>query len=185
VDEAIDYIAKQIINAKSKPFFIGLAGESGAGKTYFSKRLQHKVLQIDEYYFDRAPMELWDSPEGIELDLLRKHMLELKKGNAVQKPIYKHETARRIGSEEFKPHEIIIVEGLYALNEKLKDLYDLRVYIESEPDTTLERKTIRDMTERGRTREFVRKQFDEIVKPMANIHVVPTRKHADIIVVNK
>lgn len=177
---------------------IGIAGGSGSGKTTVVKRIKTSlpkgsvtVMPQDAYYKDQghlSPEERaninFDHPEAIEFELFIKHVKELKKGNDIGMPIYSYLTcARASETTPITPTDVIILEGILIMsNKSLRDLMDIKVYVDAEADERLMRIIYRDIEERGRTFNEVLEHYNKWVKPMHNQFIEPTKKYADIIV---
>ena len=182
----------------SSPFVIGVAGGSGSGKTTVVRKIadslgpdQVTVLDHDRYYRDRNDLRLeeratlnWDHPDSLETDLLVRHVLELKHGRAVEVPMYDFARyARRPASETALPRRAIIVEGILIFADApLRQLMDVKVFVDTDDDTRFIRRLQRDMSERGRTVQSVIDQYLSTVKPMHLEFVEPSKRYADIIV---
>jgi uridine kinase len=178
-----------------KPYFIGIAGPSCAGKSFLSQHVARELgaatFHLDSYYRELNHMSLtqrahfnFDSPEALESDLLLRHIADLAQGQPIRKPIYDFTTHSRVPeTEPLEPQSYIIVEGLFALFwEGLRKVEGTKVYVDLGEDLCLERRIERDIRERGRTRESVLEQYRTTVQPMAKQYVYPTRNHADIVV---
>jgi uridine kinase len=178
-----------------KPYLIGIAGPSCAGKSYLSKHIAEKLdaamFHLDSYYKELDHMSLvqrahwnFDAPEALDADLLFEHVRQLHKGMAIEKPIYDFTTHSRTSeTETVEPHKYIIIEGLFALYwDEIVKLLGTKVFVDLGEDICLERRIERDIRERGRTRESVLEQYHSTVLPMAKRFVHPTRETADIIV---
>jgi uridine kinase len=179
-------------------FVIGVAGGSGSGKTTVVRRIvdslgpEHvTLLQHDRYYRDRNDLRLeeraalnYDHPNSLETDLLVRHVQELKRGHPVQVPAYdftRH--ARLTETETFQPRRALIVEGILVLTDAaLRDLIDIKVFVDTDSDTRFIRRLQRDVAERGRTMESVIDQYQGTVKPMHLEFVEPSKRYADVIV---
>jgi uridine kinase len=177
---------------------IGIAGGTGSGKTTVVKKLTAQipkgkvaVLSQDSYYKDNStlpPEERqkinFDHPNSIEFDLLIEHLKLLKKGESVQEPIYSYLTcSREKETRTIKPHEVIIVEGILVLtNKKLRDLFDIKIFVYADDDDRLGRVIERDIIERGRTVKKVLERYSESVKPMHLQFIEPSKSFADIII---
>jgi uridine kinase len=176
---------------------IGIAGGSGSGKTtvvakvlkYFSMN-QVAVVHMDCYYKDNghlSPEEKlkinFDHPESIEFDLLYQHMLDLKNGKAIEEPTYDFITsARKKETIHIEPKHVIIVEGILLFTDKrLRDLCNIKVFVDAEPDDRVIRIIKRDIEERGRTVSDVLDRY-ELVKNMHIQFIEPTKRFADIII---
>lgn len=175
---------------------IGIAGGSGSGKSTFTNRLkelygdQITVIYHDEYYkrHDEIPLEErkkinYDHPDALETDLLIHHLKELKEGRTILRPTYDFSLHNRKNElVEVKPNRIIIVEGILVLqNEELRNLFDIKIYVEADADERILRRVVRDVRERGRDLEGIIEQYLTTVKPMHYIYVDPTRAMADIV----
>jgi len=177
---------------KDKEFFIiGIAGGSGSGKSFLADKIKEKLsesvaLNMDDYIIPEkvSSLDNWDLPEIWNLDLFRKHLLELKKGNVIEKPVYNFVEHQIKICEKFKSGRVIIVEGLYALHEKIVDLIDLKIFVDADEDVRLNRRIKRDATLRGRTKEEVLKKWNETVEPTYRKMILPEKDKADIVVVN-
>ena len=184
-----------------KVFIIGVAGASGCGKTYFANTLKNKlnqngidnieIISCDNYYKPypdgKAPPDFnWDIPESIELSLLYKHLIELKKGKKIEIPKYNFLTSQRDGidrSIDGSVIKIIIVEGLFVLyDDNLRSMYDLKIFTLLDPDICLARRLQRDIEERGNTYKQTIEQYQRDVKPSYLTFIEPTKKYADIII---
>ena len=176
---------------------IGIAGGTGSGKSTFTNRLKDEfgdrisVIYHDNYYKSRdgIPMEErklinYDHPDAFETDMLVRHIKELKAGHEIQCPVYDYTVHNR--SKEtitIKPSEVILVEGIMVLqNDELRDLLDIKIYVEADADERILRRVIRDVKERGRDVEGIAKQYLTTVKPMHYIYVEPTKALADIVI---
>jgi len=180
------------------PTVIGVAGGSGSGKTTVVRRIvdslgpeQVVVLEHDRYYRDRndlRPEERaalnYDHPDSLETDLLVQHVRALKASQPVDVPQYdftRH--ARRSDVQRYHPRRAIIVEGILIFGEPaLRDLMDVKVFVDADADTRFIRRMQRDVAERGRTLESVVEQYLATVKPMHFEFVEPTKRYADLII---
>ena len=174
---------------------VAIAGPSCAGKTELAKRLARSlsaiILPIDAYYRDLAflPLESrpkfnFDIPESIDHNLLREHLTALAAGRPIQRPVYDFTVHTRSSVwATVTPGPFLIFEGLFALHwDDLRPLLNTKVYVDAPDDVCLARRQVRDVLERGRTAESVHKQYIEIVRPMADLYVRPTRRFADIVI---
>lgn len=178
---------------------IGIAGGTGSGKTSVTNRIveyldRDRVLVIahDSYYKDLdayggrlAPADInYDHPDSLETDLLVQHILALKEGRPVEQPMYNFATHRRLSAtQRLEPKEIIIIEGiLIFVEEKLRDLMDIKIFIDTDADERLLRRLRRDIVERGRSIDSVMNQYITTVKPMHLEFVEPSKHWADIII---
>lgn len=180
-----------------KPYIIGVAGGSGSGKSTFTNRIKAEfgdsvaVLYHDNYYRcqDDVPFEErvkvnYDHPDSLETDLLTEHLEALKRGERVFSPVYDFSKHNR--SDEkliIEPKAVIIVEGILLFNdEHLRDLCDLKIYVEADADERILRRIIRDTEERGRDIKGIISQYLTTVKPMHYLYVEPTKSLADIVI---
>jgi uridine kinase len=179
-------------------FVIGVAGGSGSGKTTVVRRIvdslgpEHvTLLQHDRYYRDRNDLRLeeraalnYDHPNSLETDLLVSHVQELKSGRPVQVPAYDFTRHARLAeTETFQPRRALIVEGILVFTDAaLRDLMDIKVFVDTDSDTRFIRRLQRDVAERGRTMESVIDQYQSTVKPMHLDFVEPSKRYADVIV---
>jgi uridine kinase len=180
------------------PTVIGVAGGSGSGKTTVVRRIvdslgpeQVVVLEHDRYYRDRNDLRLeeraalnYDHPDSLETDLLVQHVRALKAWQSVDVPQYdftRH--ARRSDVQRHDPRRAIIVEGILIFGEPaLRDLMDVKVFVDADADTRFIRRLQRDVAERGRTLDSVVEQYLGTVKPMHFEFVEPTKRYADLII---
>jgi len=179
-------------------FIIGIAGGTGSGKSTLVKRVSDNlssqdvtVITQDSYYRDNShiPPEQrqninFDHPDSIEFSLLEDHILMLRKGEAIQQPVYSFITCTR--SKEtirVEPKKLVILEGILIFNcEPLRNMMDLKIFVDADPDDRLIRIINRDIQERGRTLEMVLERYEKTVKPMHLLYVEPTKQFADIII---
>ncbi len=176
---------------------IGVAGGTGSGKSTFTNRLKSEfgdaitVVYYDNYYksHDDIPLEErkqinYDHPDAFETDLLIQHLKELKEGHTIQSPTYDFTVHNRTSeTKAVHPSKIIIVEGILTLcNPELRDLFDIKVYVEADADERILRRAIRDVKERGRDLEGIAHQYLTTVKPMHYVYVEPTKAMADIVI---
>ncbi len=177
---------------------IGIAGGTGSGKTTVVRKIIDRlpadevvVLPQDSYYRDSSHIPLeerleinFDHPNSIEFDLLRKHVSELKKGNSIEQPIYSYLTCTRDEKTiTISPRDVIIIEGILVLTDpELRDLMDLKVFVDTDPDDRLIRVINRDIIERGRSAANVMERYQNTVKPMHLQFIEPTKRFADLIV---
>ena len=177
---------------------IGIAGGTGSGKTTVVRKIieslpKDKVAVIpqDCYYKDNhhIPLETrlkmnYDEPDSIEWTLLVQHLKELKSGRSVNVPTYESVTCSRLSeTKEVLPSEVIVVEGILVLcDPELRELMDVKVFVDTDADERLIRVINRDCVERGRTPKMVIDRYQETLKPMHELHIEPSKKHADIII---
>lgn len=180
-----------------KPFVIGVAGGSGSGKTTFAKRLKQRfpdqiaMVSCDNYYLARENMSLeerkkqnYDSPEAFEFDLMIGQIQALKNGEDILCPVYDftlHTRSQEVLPIQAKP--VIVIDGILIFSEpRLRELMDMRIYVETDADERILRRVRRDMRERGRDLDGIIAQYLTTVKPMHNTYVEPTKAYADIII---
>jgi uridine kinase len=179
----------------AETYLIGVAGPSGAGKTYLAQHLARflnaPVLSTDAYYRDLSHLPWaeralcnFDEPGAMDPERLVEHVRQLKAGAAVEIPCYDFTNhVSRPETVSFRPADIVIVEGLFVLYwPELLELLRTKVYVEMDERACLERRALRDIQERGRTRESVEHQYRTTVAPMTELYVRPTRVHADVVV---
>jgi len=180
------------------PLLIGIAGGTGSGKTSVTDKIVKLldggcvlVIQHDSYYKDLSafgglsPAEInYDHPDSLETELLIRHIRALKEGRPVDQPVYNFTTHRRLEStQQLEPKEIIIVEGILIFVEKtLRDLMDIKIFIDTDADERLLRRLKRDIAERRRSIDSVMQQYITTVKPMHLEFVEPSKHWADIII---
>ena len=175
---------------------IGIAGGTGSGKSTFTNRLKAyfgdriTVMYHDNYYrpHDDLPFEErqkinYDHPDSLETDLLIEHLKALREGKAIDCPTYDfahHTRAKEIVRVE--PSRVIIVEGILILQDaRLRDLFDIKIFVEADADERILRRVTRDIKERGRSLENIMEQYLTTVKPMHYLYVEPTKTVADLI----
>lgn len=181
-----------------RPIVIGVAGASGSGKSSVSKRILEifsemsiLVLQQDFYYKDQTHLPFeerlktnYDHPLAFDNDLFIEHLEKLMKGETIDKPVYDFANHTRSTETIYQePRDVIIVEGILILDDKrVRDLLDIKIYVDTDSDICLARRILRDINERGRTVDSVINQYVEVVKPMFHQFVEPTKRYADIII---
>ncbi|MHC1702673.1 MAG: uridine kinase [Tenuifilaceae bacterium] len=177
---------------------IGIAGGTGSGKTTVVNRIvellppgEVVVIPQDSYYMDNShlPLEVrqeinFDHPSSIEFELLVKHVRELKEGKPIEQPLYSYLTCTRAKETiPILPRHVVIIEGILVLtNPDLRDLMDVKVYVDADADDRLSRVIARDIVERGRSVNKVLERYERTVKPMHLQFIEPTKRYADIIV---
>ena len=177
--------------------FIGIAGGTGSGKTTLTRHLKEHfgdavtVIGHDSYYkqqegktYDERAKVNYDHPDAFETSLLVEHLRELKAGRSIQCPVYSYVDHNRTDETvEIFPTSVIIVEGILIFQDPaLRDLFDIKIFVETDADVRILRRALRDIRDRGRTLESVITQYLTTVKPMHEQYVEPSRKYADIIV---
>jgi len=177
---------------------VGIAGATGSGKTTVARRLTQALprgsavlLQHDSYYFDRGDLSYeercelnFDHPESLETSLLAEHLRALRAGRGLGVPIYDFTTHRRKKETEvIEPAAVVIVEGILVLADPgLRELFDIKVFVDTDADIRVFRRIRRDIEKRGRSFESIRKQYYTTVRPMHLQFVEPSKRWADIIV---
>lgn len=177
---------------------IGLAGGSGSGKTTVTQRVRERfpersveVVAHDSYYHDRPDLDAeqrkrtnYDHPKAFETDLLHEHLIRLRQGESIEKPVYDYEEHRRAPElATFEPADIVFVEGILVLESaKLRELMDIRLFVDVEADERFIRRLLRDTGERDRTVGSVIAQYRGTVRPMHDQFVAPSRRHAHMII---
>lgn len=177
---------------------VGIAGGTGSGKTTVVKKIishfqdeEVTLLPQDSYYKDNSHLKLeerlklnFDHPDSIEWSLLVRHINELSNGMVIQQPIYSYLTCVR--SDEtipVNPRHVIIIEGILVLtNPELRDLMDIKVYVDADSDDRLSRVITRDTIERGRSVNSVLDRYATTVKPMHLEFIEPSKRYADVII---
>ncbi len=179
-------------------FVIGVAGGSGSGKTTVVRRIVDSLgldqvtwLDHDRYYRDRNDLRLeeraalnYDHPDALETDLMVTHVRALKAGQAVEVPQYDFTRHARLAeTNTFQPRRALIVEGILVFTDAaLRDLMDIKVFVDTDSDTRFIRRLQRDVAERGRTMASVIDQYQSTVKPMHLEFVEPSKRYADVII---
>ena len=176
---------------------IGIAGGSGSGKTTLLKNLVEKfsenvtVLSHDNYYKRHDDMTYeercqlnYDEPAALETDLMAIHLDQLRHGQAIDCPVYDFTQHNRSNETiRIEPRRVIIVEGILIFEDKdLRELMDIRIFVDTDADVRLCRRIKRDVKKRGRSLESVLSQYQNTVKPMHEMYVEPSKKYANIIV---
>ena len=176
---------------------IGIAGGTGSGKTTLMKNLIEEFSEVvtiishDNYYkrHDELPYEErcklnYDEPAALETDLMARHLDALRRGEAIDCPVYDFAEHNRSNETiRIVPKKVIIVEGILIFeNEKLRNLMDVRIFVDTDADVRLCRRIKRDVNKRGRTLESVLTQYQQTVKPMHEKYVEPSKKYAHLVV---
>ena len=176
---------------------IGVAGGTGSGKTTLTRHLKEHfgdavtVIGHDSYYkrqegrtFEERSRVNYDHPDAFDTDLLIRHLKELKAGRPIQCPVYSYADHNRTDrTVEILPSRVIVVEGILIFQDAvLRDMFDIKIFVETDADERILRRCLRDVEERGRTLQSVAEQYLATVKPMHEMYVEPTRKYADIVV---
>ena len=176
---------------------IGIAGGTGSGKTTLMTNLIQRfgdvvtVLSHDNYYrrldhltYEERTKINYDEPAALETDLMSRHLDELRHGNAIDCPIYDFtQHNRSADTMRVIPRQVIIVEGILIFeNKELRDLMDIKIFVDTDADVRLCRRIKRDVNQRGRSLDSVLKQYQTTVKPMHEKYVEPSKKYADLVV---
>ena len=176
---------------------IGIAGGTGSGKTTLMSNLFKEfsedvtILSHDNYYkrhdelaYEQRCLLNYDEPAALETDLMAEHLQQLRQGSAIDCPVYDFTQHNRSNDTiHLVPKKVIIVEGILIFeNKELRDLMDIRIFVDTDSDVRLCRRILRDVRERGRTLESVVTQYLDTVKPMHEMYVEPSKKYANIIV---
>lgn len=176
---------------------IGIAGGTGSGKSTFTNRLKEEfkddvaVIYHDNYYrrqdevsFEDRKKVNYDHPDSLETQLLLEHLHMLKDGQAVDCPVYDYSLHNRSNQTvRIEPRKIILAEGILLLADKrIRDLLDIKIYVEADADERILRRVVRDVKERGRDIDNIVEQYLTTVKPMYYLYVEPTRAMADIVI---
>ena len=177
---------------------IGIAGGTGSGKTTVAQRIQEYfrharvvVLPQDAYYKDQShlPMEErikvnYDHPDAFDHDLLFSQMHDLLHGKSISHPVYDYKThSRSSETQTVEPQPIIVLEGILILNDpRLRELMDIKIFVDTAPDICFIRRLKRDIAERGRSVDSVINQYMETVRPMYFQFIEPSKRHADLII---
>lgn len=177
---------------------IGIAGGTGSGKSTVVRKIiealpadEVAVIPQDCYYNDNhhIPLEVrqkmnYDEPAAIEWSLLAKHLSDLKNGEAIDMPTYDFLTCARCPETiHIEPREVVVVEGILMLTQpELRDMMDIKVFVDADADDRLIRVINRDCIERGRTPKMVIDRYEAILKPMHELHIEPSKRYADLII---
>ena len=176
---------------------IGIAGGTGSGKTTLTRHLKEHfgpdvtVIGHDSYYkrqegktYEQRALQNYDHPDAFDTDLLIQHLRELKEGRSIQCPVYSYVDHNRTDrTVEIFPTKVLIVEGILIFQDPvLREMFDIKIFVETDADERILRRCLRDVEERGRTLRSVVTQYLTTVKPMHEQYVEPSRKYADIVV---
>ena len=182
-----------------KPLLIGIAGGSASGKTLIGKQLKKafsnvssfQIIKMDDYYKDQKEMSMeeryavnYDHPFAFDIDLLVKQLKILKNREPIEKPLYDYVTyTRKEETETINPSDVIILDGLFCLeDENIREILDMKIFVDTPADVRFIRRLMRDVKERGRTLESVVNQYMNTVRVMHELFVEPSKRYADIIV---
>lgn len=182
----------------NKPLIIGITGGTGSGKSTIARKIYESLpersismIEQDCYYKDQShlspnqrPSTNYDHPFAFDTDLLVNHIKALSLGQAIDKPQYDFTIHnRKVETVRVEPKEIIIIEGILILDSpKIRELLDIKIFVDTDADVRIIRRILRDIDERGRTLDSVIKQYLTVVKPMHYEFIEPTKRYADIII---
>ena len=185
-------------HSEGEPIIIGVAGGTGSGKTTVSQAILDRVgrdriayIQHDSYYKDRShlpPKERgkinFDHPDALETEFLVQHLKELRDGHPVEVPVYDFTTHTRTSqTQRVEPRRVVLVEGILIFaDDALRDIMDVKIYVDTDADIRFIRRLERDITERGRTMRSVIDQYLATVRPMHLEFVEPSKRYADVII---
>ena len=177
---------------------IGIAGGTGSGKTTVVRKIVESfcdgevaVIPQDSYYRDSSHLPLeerlklnFDEPAAIEWELLVDQLKQLKEGKAIEQPTYSYLTCtRQSETVHVEPRDIVIVEGILILcDEQLRNMLDIKIFVDADSDERLIRVINRDIIERGRTVDMVIDRYEKVLRPMHMQHIEPTKRYADLII---
>ena len=180
-----------------KPFLIGIAGGTGSGKTTVARRIYESLhldaavfIDQDAYYRELGHLPLeerqrmnFDHPDSLDNDLLLEHLRALLAGRAIQKPVYDFTRHTRAAQRvHVEPREIVLVDGiLLFVDPRLRELFDLKIFVDTEADVRFIRRLRRDLEQRGRSLDSVIEQYLSTVRPMHFEFVEPSKRYADVI----
>ena len=179
-----------------RPHIIGIAGQSGSGKTELARQLFERlpgtsIVTLDSYYrhmpavpFEERAKTNFDHPDALDWELLHEHLQAIADERAFDEPVYSFaEHLRTPATKRIEPSHVLIVEGLFVLYwPELRRMLDTKVFVQTDPDVCFGRRLRRDVAERGRTPGSVREQYEKTVRPSAEWFVTPTMKYADLVV---
>lgn len=181
-----------------KPILIGITGGTGSGKSTVAKEICSKfsedciaMIEQDSYYKDQSHLSMeervktnYDHPDAFDNELLVSHLKSLLEGKDIEKPIYDFSVhTRKKETVKVEPRDIIILEGILVLSDlEIRNLLDIKIYVDTDADVRIIRRLVRDINERGRTVDSVINQYLTVVRPMHLQFIEPTKRYADLIV---
>lgn len=182
-----------------KPILIGIAGGSASGKSSIAARLKEEfsltnsvvIIRQDDYYKDQSHLTMeervktnYDHPFAFDNDLLIEHLNQLMNGKTIEKPTYDYTVHNRSEvTETVTPCDVIVLEGLFVLeSEKLRDLLDMKIFVDTDADIRFIRRMVRDVKERGRSLDSVVSQYTTTVRVMHDLFIEPSKRYANLII---
>ncbi len=200
IAKLVDNIKEKIRNGKDN-IIVEIAGGSASGKTSAVAEMVKKVfgeeaiiISVDDYYHGKSYMDSeakngnvlnWDQPEALDLELFKQHLNMLKVGESIEKPVYDMKAGESTTHTTMNPKKIIIVEGLFSLDEKLKNEGDIKVFVDIGTHGRVVRRLLRDVKRTGQKPADILKYFSEVVEPMHEKYIESTKKNADMIISNE
>lgn len=194
----VGQIIEEKLSRLDRPIIVEIAGGSASGKTSaVAAKLKERfgedalILSMDDYYRGKTFMEKeaekgnemnWDQPEALNLELLKTHLDQMKSGEAIEKPTYSFKTSEVAGREKVAPRRVILVEGLFALNDAVKGEGDIKVFVDIGTHGRILRRLLRDVERTGQKPADILKYFAEIVEPMHEQHVQSTKQNSDLVI---
>ncbi len=201
VEKLIQEVEQKVLENKNGTIIVEIAGGSASGKTSaVSKKLMEAfndeavLISMDDYYYGQTFMDHkknegnelnWDQPEALNIPELRKNLEDLKQGKTIQKPKYDFKTGEPIGSEEIMPRKVIVIEGLFALNDEIKTEGDVKVFVDIGTHGRIIRRLLRDVVTRGKKPEDIISYFSGVVEPMHEKYIQNTKQNADMVIKNE
>lgn len=199
--ERLKELTAQKLAQQTEPVVVLVAGGSASGKTSaVAAKLKEQfgddamIFSMDDYYRGKTFMEAeakrgnmlnWDQPEALNLALFKHHLSELKAGRSIQKPNYSFTAGEPVGTEELKPHRVIIVEGLFALDDGVADEGNVKAFVDIGPHGRILRRLLRDVERTGQKPADILAYFAEVVEPMHDKYIESTKRNADLIINNE
>ena len=195
----ISLISDKLKSSAGRPIVVEIAGGSASGKTYkISDEVMKKfgsqavLIPMDDYYRGATFMQQqaaqgvtlnWDQPEALDIPLLKQHLAQLKKGEGIEKPMYRIKpNAESIGNETVKPAPIIVIEGLFALSDELAQEGDVKAFVETGVHGRIIRRLLRDIERTNQKPADILKYFSEVVQPMHDKYIQSTKQNADLVI---